>query len=44
MNEPFKALADEVFSIMSERWPRYSFYKHVSSIYRDARRLFGRGP
>lgn len=44
VNTPFKALADEVFSLMSARYPQYSFYPHVSRIYRDARRLFGRGP
>lgn len=41
---PFKALADEVLSEMRRRFPAIDFQSHVSRIYRDARRLYGRGP
>ena len=44
VNRPFKALAAETFALVEERWPREDFQIHVSRIYRDARRLFGRGP
>ena len=44
LNEPFKALAHELYDEMSRRFPGESFRVHVSRIYRDARRLFGRGP
>lgn len=44
LNTPFKALAEDTLKIISERWPDMTFYPHVSRIYRDARRLFGRGP
>ena len=44
LNTPFRALAEDTLSIMSEHHPDISFYSHVSRIYRDARRLFGRGP
>ena len=43
-NQPFKALAADTCALMRERWPDRSFQFHVSRIYRDARRLFGRGP
>lgn len=41
---PFKALARETLGLMQERHPERSWSVHVSRIYRDARRLFGRGP
>ncbi len=44
VNKPFKALAAETAAIMSERHPEKNLTLHVSRIYRDARRLFGRGP
>ena len=42
--EPFKALADDTFALMCRRWPDMGLKLHVSRIYRDARRLHGRGP
>jgi len=42
--EPFKALSNETLAIMKERYPGRSWNIHISRIYRDARRLFGRGP
>lgn len=44
LNEPFKALADETLTLVQQRFPDKGFLGHVSRIYRDARRLFGRGP
>ena len=41
---PFKELALETQRLMSERHPEYPWRMHISRIYRDARRLFGRGP
>lgn len=41
---PFKELARETAEIMQERFPSRGFQTHISRIYRDARRLFGRGP
>lgn len=44
LNAPIKALAEDCLDIMRERFPDAEFKLHVSRIYRDARRLFGRGP
>ena len=44
LNTPFKALGQETWRLMSEKCPEREFYLHISRIYRDARRLFGRGP
>ena len=44
VNAPFKALAVECFALMEQRYPALDCRVHVSRIYRDARRLFGRGP
>ena len=44
LNRPFRALCAETLRIMRERFPERDFDAHVSRIYRDARRLFGRGP
>ena len=44
LNKPFRALAADTYALMSERFPDIDFRVHVSRIYRDARRLFGRGP
>ena len=44
VNAPFKALAGECFALMEQRYPALDCRVHVSRIYRDARRLFGRGP
>ena len=44
LNEPFKALAAETQALMCSRFPEMDCRLHVSRIYRDARRLFGRGP
>ena len=44
VNRPFKALSAETLRRMRERFPERCFDAHNSRIYRDARRLFGRGP
>ena len=44
VNTPFKALAEDTYALMGERMPEFEGMVHVSRIYRDARRLFGRGP
>lgn len=44
VNTPFKALAADTFALMGARLPDFEGMVHVSRIYRDARRLFGRGP
>ena len=44
VNTPFKALAQETFQLMELKYPGLDVRLHVSRIYRDARRLFGRGP
>ncbi len=44
VNTPFKALAAETTAEMQTRCPQRSWFSHCSRIYRDARRLFGRGP
>ena len=44
LNEPFKALARDTYEELCARLPDEAFAVHISRIYRDARRLFGRGP
>ena len=44
LNAPFKALAAETGARMQTRFPQREWRVHTSRIYRDARRLFGRGP
>ena len=42
--EPLRQLGEEVQQVMEEKSPELGLNLHVSRIYRDARRLFGRGP
>lgn len=42
--QPTKDLANELFDWFQENYPELHLNLHVSRIYRDARRLFGRGP
>ena len=44
LNRPLKALAADTAALMEQRFPSRGFKLHISRIYRDARRLFGRGP
>ena len=41
---PFKELAYDTEEIMRRRYPETGLQLHISRIYRDARRLHGRGP
>ena len=41
---PTKALAGELYDWFQETYPNLHLNVHISRIYRDARRLFGRGP
>ena len=41
---PFKLLAEETTELMRQSFPQRDFQLHSTRIYRDARRLFGRGP
>ena len=44
VNTPVKALAQDCYQLMRARAPGFEGRVRVSRIYRDARRLFGRGP
>ena len=44
LKEPFAALAEDTMELLHSRYPESELRLHVSRIYRDARRLFGRGP
>ena len=44
VNTPFKAIAADSFALLTQRFPDFEGRVHISRIYRDARRLFGRGP
>ncbi len=44
LNRPFRALAKEVCDRLADRFPGKADEVHISRIYRDARRLYGRGP
>lgn len=41
---PLKALANEVYEKMAEKYPDEHFSLHIARIYRDARRCFGKPP
>lgn len=44
LNQPFRALAFDTLERMQRDFPDMDFQVHIARIYRDARRLFGRGP
>lgn len=44
LNQPFRAFAREICDRMEEKYPCRCSELHISRIYRDARRLYGRGP
>ena len=44
VKEPFDALAKETLALVQKKPPDEPYCLHISRIYRDARRLFGRGP
>lgn len=44
LDRPMKALAADVTATLEQAYPDRKWYLHVARIYRDARRLHGRGP
>lgn len=44
LKDPFQALAEDTLAALRQRFPERDWRLHVSRIYRDARRLHGRGP
>ena len=44
LNEPMKALCDDIFAALDGEYPELGLRHKVSRIYRDARRLHGAGP
>jgi len=44
LNQPFRALALQTLEALQQRFPEQDFQVHIARIWRDARRLFGRGP
>ena len=44
MHRPTKDLANALYEHLRDKYPQHDWKLHISRIYRDARRLFGRGP
>ena len=44
MHRPTKDLANALFDHLRDKYPKHDWNLHISRIYRDARRLYGRGP
>lgn len=44
MHLPTKELANALFDHLRDKYPKHDWNLHISRIYRDARRLYGRGP
>lgn len=44
VDRPLRALSQQLYEAMNEDAPQLGLRQHVSRIYRDARRLHGRGP
>ena len=44
VDRPMRELGSEIFDAIAAAYPKQSLKLHVCRIYRDARRLFGRGP
>ena len=44
LNQPFRSLAFDTLALLQQRFPEQDFQVHIARIWRDARRLFGRGP
>lgn len=44
LDKPLRELSQQLLDAMNEEFPKMGFWQHVSRIYRDARRLHGRGP
>lgn len=44
MLRPTRDLANALFNRLRDKYPKHDWNLHISRIYRDARRLYGRGP
>ena len=44
VDRPMRELGSELFDAISAEYPKQPLRLHVCRVYRDARRLFGRGP
>ena len=44
LDKPLRALSAQLLEAMNAAYPELGLQQHVSRIYRDARRLYGRGP
>ena len=44
VDKPMRELSQQLLDAMNAAYPKEGFTQHVSRIYRDARRLYGRGP
>ena len=44
VEKPLRELSQQLLDAMNDEFPKEGFVQHVSRIYRDARRLHGRGP
>ena len=44
LDKPLRELSEQLLDAMNAAYPGEGFARHVSRIYRDARRLYGRGP
>lgn len=44
LHTPIKTLAYDLQAFFAEKYPQHNWNVHISRIYRDARRLHGRGP
>ena len=44
VDKPLRELSRQLLDAMNKEFPKEGFVQHVSRIYRDARRLHGRGP
>ena len=44
VDAPLRALSQQLVDAMNAAYPKEGFAQHVSRVYRDARRLYGRGP
>ena len=44
LHEPLKELASDTLALMQQAFPDEDLWPHISRIYRDARRVYGKGP
>ena len=44
LHEPLRELASDMTVLMQQAFPKEDLWPHISRIYRDARRVYGKGP